>query len=286
MKYSVTSVVLPDLDLVETCQLLQELGYEGVEWRVRHTPPGAAGKGYANWGEHKTDLSPDTIGKRAPEVARITADHGLEIPAIAANLRANETEDIKKLADGVAAMGRIPIRIGAPRGYDRTVPYEELFKEAADAYRTVLDILRPYGIKCIIEIHGGTIMVSASLACRLASLFSPEEFGVIYDVNNMTRDGFETFRIGMELLGEYLAHCHVGGWHPIVRGRRDDGALEWQWEGCDLADSMLDIPQFMADLKAVGYNGFISIEDFRDMDHRKKLRRQIAFLRSVEGRLV
>mgnify|MGYP002682747527 CR=1 FL=1 len=38
MKYSVTSVILPDLDVVETCQLLQELGYDGVEWRVTPDP--------------------------------------------------------------------------------------------------------------------------------------------------------------------------------------------------------------------------------------------------------
>ena len=30
MKYSVTSVILPDLDVVETCQLLQKLGYDAI----------------------------------------------------------------------------------------------------------------------------------------------------------------------------------------------------------------------------------------------------------------
>ena len=45
MKYSVTSVILPDLDLTETCELLKELGYDGLELRVRYTRPGAIGKG-------------------------------------------------------------------------------------------------------------------------------------------------------------------------------------------------------------------------------------------------
>ena len=72
MKYSVTSVILPDLDVAETCRLLQDLGYDGVEWRVRYTSPETQGKGYSFWGRHKTDLSPANLAERAQEVARIT----------------------------------------------------------------------------------------------------------------------------------------------------------------------------------------------------------------------
>jgi sugar phosphate isomerase/epimerase len=281
MKFSVTSVILPDLDVAETCALLQELGYDGVEWRVRYTPESAVGKGYGFWGEHKSDLSPANLAARAEEVLRITSDHGLAIPAIAANLRADELDDLRRLADGVAKLGRVPIRLGAPRWYDRSAPYAEYYGEAVAAYAKAIEVLRPYGLGILIEIHGNTIMVSASLARRIASNFSPSEIGVIYDVNNMAQDGFETFRIGMELLGPYLQHCHAGGWRPVEKGRRPDGSLEWAYEGCDLADSILNIPQFMRDLKAVGYEGFISVEDFRIMDHREKLRPQIEFLRKV-----
>jgi len=281
IKYSVTSVILPDLDLVEACQLLSKLGYDGLELRVRYTSQAAIGKGYSFWGAHKTDLSPANLAERAEEVARVVADHGLAIPAIASNLRATELEEVKRLADGVARLGPIPIRLGAPHGYDRSTPYRILYGEAVEAYGRVIEVLKPYRIKAIIEIHGGTIMVSASLAYRIASNFAPDEMGVIYDVNNMAKDGFETCRIGLELLGPYLQHCHAGGWRPVEAGRRADGTLEWGWEGCDLADSILDIAQFVADLKAVDYQGFISIEDFRHMDHEEKLRRQIAYLRGL-----
>jgi sugar phosphate isomerase/epimerase len=285
MKYSVTSVILPDLDVVETCKLLQKLGFDGVEWRVRYTRPGAIGKGYGYWGEHKTDLSPANLAQRADEVARITADHGLEIAAIASDLRATEVEEIKRLADGVARMGKIPIRLGAPRGYDRTVPYQVLYEEAVEAYGRAVEILKSFGLRTIIEIHGGTIMVSASLAYRIASNFSPEEMGVIYDVNNMAKDGFETFRIGLERLGRYVQHCHAGGWRPVAQTRDEDGTLGWKWEGCDLSDSILDIPLFLSDLSAVGYEGFVSIEDFRAIDHVQKLRPQIEYLRRIQAQL-
>jgi sugar phosphate isomerase/epimerase len=47
-------------------------------------------------------------------------------------------------------------------------------------------------------------------------------------------------------------------------------------------DTILDMPQFMADLDAVGYDGFISIEDFRQIDHEEKLLPQLQYLRRVQ----
>ena len=44
MKFSVTSVTIPDLDVPETCRLLKKLGFDGVEWRVRYTPEQAIGR--------------------------------------------------------------------------------------------------------------------------------------------------------------------------------------------------------------------------------------------------
>ena len=282
MKYSATSVMLPDLSVVEICRLLQKQGYEGVEWRVRYTRDDLIGKGFSFWGEHKSDLSPDNLLAKAAEVKRITEDHGLAMPLIASNLLANESDKIEKLAEGVAKLGPIPIRLGAPRPYDRTVNYHELYKEALDAYAAALEIIKPYGLKIIIEIHGGTIMVSASLAYRIASRFSPSEMGVIYDINNMAKDGFETFRMGMELLGDYMQHCHAGGWRPVEGQRHENGTLDWGYEGCDLAESIMDVPLFLSDLKAVDYQGFVSIEDFRPIDPEAKLEAQIDYLLAAE----
>ena len=125
--------------------------------------------------------------------------------------------------------------------------------------------------------------MSATLAHRLVSQFRPEDIGVIYDVNNMAKDGFETFRIGLELLGPYLAHCHAGGWKPVVAGTRPDGTVDWSYEGCDLCESILDIPLWIDDLKFVGYQGFISIEDFRSIPHTEKFERQASYLRGLIG---
>jgi hypothetical protein len=62
---------------------------------------------------------------------------------------------------------------------------------------------------------------------------------------------------------------------------REDGTLDWEYIRCDLSDSLLDIPQFIDDMKYVGYDRYISIEDFRQIPHEEKLGGQISYLRSL-----
>ena len=251
MKFSVTSVSLPDLDVRETCTLLQRLGYDGVEWRVRYTSDEARQRGYSFWGAHKTDLSPANLAERADEVARITADHGLQIAGIASNLRADEYDEIRRLADGVARLGQVPIRLGAPRGYDRTTPYPALYEQAVDAYTRAVAILRPYGLRALIEIHGGTIMVSASLAHRIASHFSPGD-GRHLDVN-VWPDEFREFRLGMDLWAP-TSSTAAGGWRRA--GDRAPTAPR-RSRGCDWRKH-LDIPSSSPTCRRWITKGFIS----------------------------
>ena len=283
MKYGATTVALPQFDMRETAELLSRLGFDGAEWRVRRIPEERRGEPYSPWGNHKNDLSPDHLKARADELKAMEREYGIAIAGLATAVRADHLEDLRILSEGAAACGAPFFRVGAPKGYDRTADYNDLYEEAVRAYEKALEITRSYGVRILVEIHNGTIMVSASLAHRIVSHFDPKDIGVIYDTNNMTREGFETYRMGMELLGPYLAHLHVGNHAPRPGKTLEDGTVEWVWEGASLAAGLTDYRQVMADLKAVGFDGFISIEDFREMDPEEKLREGITYLKGIEA---
>lgn len=206
----------------------------------------------------------------------------MEIVAIASGVRAGDPEVLRKLADGVSLLGPVPIKVAPPCRYSRQARYQDLFQQAAEAYERSLEVLEPYGLSALVETHNNTIVVSASLAHRLVSRFAADSIGVIYDVNNIASDGYETFRLGLELLHDYLKHCHLAGKRPVLTGREADGSARWEFETCDLADGMFSMRQFLADLQAVSYDGFISIEDFRSGDPEEILRTQISYLKSLE----
>jgi sugar phosphate isomerase/epimerase len=283
MKYSATSVMLPDLDMAEQAALLQRLGFDGIEWRVRRVSEGARGKGYSPWGEHKNDLTPENFAAKAEEMKRVAADHGLAIAGLATNPNAGDLEQIKLLVEGAVKSGAPFVRVGAPRLYDRTVNYHVLYEETVAAYGKALALTEGTKVKLCLEIHGGTIHVSASLAYRILSNFPPDRVCAIYDPQNMVSDGYETTELGLELLDKYAGHCHVGGHRPVEKGRDETGSMQWDWPGCPMADGLYNYPRMIRKLKQMSYPYFISIEDFRDLPAEEKLREGIEYLKKVEA---
>jgi len=285
MRYSATSVMLPELTLEEQAGLLQRLGYDGIEWRVRRVPEEARGRGFSEWGAHKNDLTPETFLANGERMKRVAADHGLAIAGLASNAPATDLEQLRLLAEGAAACGAPFIRVGCPRGYDGTEDYNLLYEEAVEAYGKALEVVSSHGVKAALEIHGGTIHPSVSLAHRIVSNWEPPRVCVIYDPNNMVVDGYETTEVALELLGPYLGHVHVGGHKPVAKSRDETGTVEWGWESVSLGEGLYDHPRLLKKLKLMGYAGFISVEDFRDAPAEEKLSNAIDYLRRVEAGL-
>jgi len=283
MRYSATSVMLPQLTMEEQAQLLERLGFDGIEWRVRRVSDQARAQAFSEWGAHKNDLTPENFAANAPRMNQVAADHGLAIAGIASNPAANDLEQIKLLAEGAAACGAPFVRVGCPRLYDGKVNYHLLYAEAVEAYGSAVEALSSFGVKAALEIHGGTIHCSASLAHRLVSHWPPEKVCVIYDPQNMVMDGFETTALALELLGAYVGHLHVGGHRPVEKGKDGTGTTQWEWPGCPMADGLYSFPRMLRKLKAMGYPHFISIEDFRSLPVEEKLREGIEYLRAVEA---
>ena len=285
MRYAITTVALPHLSLDETVRFAADLGYDGIELRVRHIPPGARNAPtYSFWGNHKNDLNPDNFVEQAPRIKELCDAYGLRIPALAANATATDLDDLRRLAEGAALCGCPLVRIGFPRRYDGNVPYRELYREAVSTFSRALETIRPFGVRGLVEIHGGTIAVSTGLALRLVEHFTPEEIGAIYDLNNMVREGYEGIALGLDVLGPYLAHVHIGGHEPRPDARQADGTLPWSWQGTELADGLLSMPVLLKELRRSGYDGFITVEDFRaDVETRDKFSTAMTYLRGLEG---
>jgi len=282
MKFSVTTVLLPQLDLPEQCSLLQRCGYDGMELRVRRTPPERRTEQYSFWGRHKYDLPPDEFVRQAEQIRRIAADHGLTIPVLASNAPASDLEDVKYLAEGAAALGGAMVRLGCPPDPSKSKDYHARYAEAVDAYGKALEITGTLRLRVLIEIHANTIHVSPSMAWRIARNFPAEQIGVIYDLNNMSKIGFEEYDLGLQVLGPYVAHVHCGGWRPIPGEPDETGTIQWTWQGCHPGEGVINVKEAFAALRRHGYEGYVSLEDFRDMDPEAKLREAIDYFHRID----
>ena len=287
MKYSVTTVSLPEMDLLEQVRFLSRLGYDGIELRVRHNPEASAtGAAPSPWGAHKNDLSPDNLVARAAEVRSVLSDHGLALAGLASYLKCTDLEEFKKVLEGAVAVGAPLMRVGASAPFSKlgNDNYAAIYGETVAGYARCIEFSRGSGVKLVLETHGGTIHTSASLAYRILSNFSPAEAGAIFDPNNMVSDGFETSGVAIQLLGDYIAHCHIAGHRPVPGEKDANGTVQWKWECCSMAEGLYNFPEMLRWLKNIKYQNFITVEDFRtDLSNQHKYQEAIEYLKKIEA---
>ena len=134
-----------------------------------------------------------------------------------------------------------------------------------------------YGVRALVETHHKTITPSASLTHRLVSGFDPEHVGVLFDPGNMVFEGFEDYRMGLELLGPYLAHVHLKN---ARYAPHKDGVWRPVWS--PLEAGVVDFRAFLAALRGVGYDGWLVLEDFSGArPSGEALRHNLAFVRGL-----
>ena len=276
-----TSVMLPDWELEETFERVAGHDLAALELRVRDNPPGNPAPSY--WGRHLADVSPANLQHKVPAIRAAAARTGVRVCALAPRLWVDNQELVDAVLDGAQAIDpeAPPMVRLSPPGYDRTRPYADQFAAVREGIERLLPQARARGVKLLYEIHVGTVAMSAARAHALLDDLDSANVGAIFDLPNMSRVALEDTRQGMELLGPHLAYCHIGGSRPVAGDADAHGQRQWSWEFCPLAESIADIPQVIADLRAVGYSGYLSIEDFSTLDADARLGQGSAYLRRL-----
>lgn len=273
MKLSVFTVVTPDLNPEELVKAAREAGLDGVEWRFKEVPAEAAGEQTSFWGNNLCSIDPSLSDAEMLKYKEITEGGGLEIVSITPYLNDLNLDATEHVFHTARLLGAQMIRIGvAP--YDGSKPYPELYEATARYIKEAERMAKQYGVKGVIETHHRTISPSASLAHRLVSACDPDHIGVLFDPGNMVHEGYEHFRMGIELLGPYLAHVHIKNARWVQDGRREDGTANWRSEWAPMREGFVNFGSLLQDLKSVGYDGYLGIEDFSEQYDSKELLKQ------------
>lgn len=287
MKIGVFSVTLPEYSIEESVKLLKELDYDGIEWRVGNPPPDKKPENYTEggryWSFNHSTLDIKKVDQEAAEVKAICDKHQIEVYCLTSYLGPWDLEDMERLMRAARIMDCSKIRVFPPN-YDEKENYRQLFDRTVEQVRLVEALARKYDITVCLEIHMGNIIPSASAAYRLASNFDPRYIGIIFDIGNMVFEGFENYRMGIELLGEYISHIHVKNAKWELTGLDENGAEIWKTGWSPYKKGIADIRRFMLLLKEINYKGYVSIEDFsNESDTYTKLKSNLEYLKEILG---
>ncbi|GIO34775.1 MULTISPECIES: sugar phosphate isomerase/epimerase family protein [Paenibacillus] len=279
MKLSVFTVATPDLTPEELVQAAKEAGLHGVEWRFKEVPEAVAGEQPSFWGNNLCSIDPSLPEPEMLKFKQATEDQGLEVVSVTPYLNEMKLDETEHAFHAARLLGASMIRIGvAP--YNKTLSYPDLYDKTVNYLKEAERLAKQYGVKGVVETHHGTIAPSAGLAHRLVSHCDPDHIGVLLDPGNMVHEGFEHYRMGMQLLGPYLAHVHIKNARFVQEGSREDGTAKWRSEWAPLREGVIDFASFVEDLKSVGYDGYLGIEDFSaQYDSRELLKQFGQFMR-------
>lgn len=282
MKLSIFTVATPELSPEQLVSVAREAGIDGIEWRYKEAPENASEQKPSFWGNNLCTLLPSGGEEMADRFREAAASQGLSSISVTPYLTAGDleaTEDVLRKAKRVRAQF---IRLGVP-GYDRSRPFGELFALTRQYLKDAEGLCRKYGIKGLVETHHQTIAPSASAAYRLVEGLDPSFIGVLFDPGNMVHEGFENYRMGMEILGPYLAHVHVKNAGFVTDGTAEDGSVRWKSEWSGIKEGVVPWKQVIADLKAVGYDGYLGVEDFSGQfpETQQMLKHFVAYMREL-----
>lgn len=163
--------------------------------------------------------------------------------------------------------------------FDGTTDYWTLFntnvKQLADVF---VPLAEKHDVRWVFELHHGYIINSASAAYNLLHRFDPRHVGVLVDPGNMVYDGGEGWRIGIEILNQYIDYFHCKN---TQYNRGEDGKWRGSWDSLDTG--IADYAEIVTALKDIGFGGYMSMEDLRGgLSTEEKVRKPIAYLRQLE----
>lgn len=280
MKYAVFTVSTPTMTPEEVAPKLGELGYDGIEWRVVDEAPNPRGASF--WHGNKSTLPLTGFADHVARVRTLASENGLEMPVLGTYVRSNDAwEQIEAAVAAAVSLGVPKLRVNVPT-YDGSGPFMPVWEGAREDYRKIAELAAKHDVQALIEIHHGTICPSASATRRFVEGLDPKHVGVIYDAGNMVHEGFENYRMGLELLGEYLSHVHVKNarWIPVKY--LEDKTVVWTCDWTAVHKGIADIRELVRTLQEIGYDGWISFEDFStERPLADRLRDNLAFLKKV-----
>ncbi len=269
IRLSVFTVCTPDLTPEQVIHAAHAAGIDGIEWRYAGIPADAMEEAPSFWRHNRCSITPGTDAQQLSQLRELSQQHQVQPIALVPYLKCGDLDAAQQAFATGQQLGVSMMRVGVP-WYDGTRHIDELQQESVRYLSAIQDMAMTYGIKALIETHHGSIAPSASLAMRLVDGLNPQHVGVLYDPGNMVHEGFENYRMGIELLGTYLAHVHVKN----AAWRQQDG--QWQCQWAPLHEGIVPWEAILNILLENGYDGYLGIEDFSGQWASAELLQQFA----------
>lgn len=252
-----------DWPLERLCQELAKLGLDGLDLTVR--------KGGL--------IDPADVDQELPKAIETAHKHGLKVLLITSDIT-EPGERAERVLAAAAKHGIDRIKLG----YYPYKPFGTLAKQMS-AVRTLLDDVAKtavqYDVLPCVHIHSGNDIPShGTMLYQLIKDMPPERIGAYVDPLHMTLEGGGAGWLqGLDLLAPWIKLVAIKNfdWHKTQRDKL--GQQRWATSMVPLDEGVAPLPDFIATLRKIGYDGTYSLHSeykgkhsFHDMNTEECLK--------------
>jgi sugar phosphate isomerase/epimerase len=246
-----------DWKLDRVSREFKELGLDGLDLTVRK-------------GGH---IEPADVDQALPAAVNTAHEQGLKIALLTTDITDADASAEKVLA-AAAKLGIERIKLG----YYRYAPFGTLARQMDDVRRRLAEVAklgRKHSVRPCVHIHSGADIPShGTMLYQLIRDFSPEEIGAYVDPMHMTIEGGASgWQQGLDLLAPWISLVAIKNCAWEKTHRDPVGQQRWQTRVVPLAEGVAPLPDFLAILKKIGYDGTYSLHSeykgkhsFQDLD--------------------
>lgn len=302
MKFGVFSVSLPEYTPEESVKLMKEMGFDGIEWRV--TTPSKVDEAAASnepldkdspayrlryWTDNKSTLDVDNIEAEVDAIMPVCKEAGIEVFALSSYLNTDNYDGLVPVYKAAQKHGIPMVRVGLvilEADYTKEPrSVVELNQKMRSELEALVELSKETGVKTVVEIHMNTLISSFSAAYNMLKGLDPQYIGCIIDPGNMAKEGYEEYRKGFELLGDYVAHVHVkNGKHVELEERNAIGAKQYDYIWTPLDEGEANLLRVFEVMNKFGYDGTVSVEDFsNERTTEEKLKYNLEFMKKAKA---
>lgn len=232
-----------DRPIPEVCRIFKQIGAKGLDLTVR---PGG-------------HIDPQNVVQELPQASQAAKEAGVKIFFLTTAIT-DPDETARKLLATASDLGITRIKLG----YYRYKNFGKMAQEM-DAVKkrlaAVTKMAKPFGVLPCVHIHSGNSIPShGTHLYELIKDFSPEEIGAYVDPQHMTKEGgVDGWRQGLDLLGPWIALSSMKNFAWERTERDKHGQQLWRTINVPVADGVCPVPEYLAALHKLGYQGVISM---------------------------
>ncbi len=275
MELSLYTLVTEDFSLEESITMAAEAGYQAVDIRQN---------------EDGCHITPDVTDRELQQIRTMVEEAGLQASGVTTYWQVGipDANEARRHQEGLRRGCQIARILGAhflrcsPADLDLGIGYEAQRKLFREQLMQAAQYGADYDVTINFEQHSRTMAASAGQILDLTRGLPLDHIGVVYDPGNTMVEGFERPRNQIEMLRYLMKAVHVKN----LTVESSTEPQECFPSNCTPLDSgFLQWPAIINQLKQIGYDGYLTLEELVRHDRFASVQEMIAwdaqYLRSL-----